>query len=562
MTTPDEQIARRPARVRLFLLGIALLCLVALALQVASQLSAFHVQDDAYMFARYAGNLLEHGRASWNPDGDPTYGTTSVMYLAVVAPLCALWPGQPALAVGLASLITGAAALLLIARLCTRGVGASREERPWLLVFLALVLAGASEDLAAHMTNGMDTMLDIAALAGLFLLWTNHQREPSRLRALGVAVWGGLCYSARPDLALFTVCIPLGVFALSRGEARRGALRILVASIAVIGAQVAAAKCYYGTPFPLGFYVKSLNEEYGEAFTRFYANVPLPQLGNFVRSYWAFLLVIGVDLLFHWRRFVSGGGGLRLGVAVATLSYVLYYLLGVVQVVAFHQRFYYPTLPALCFLAAWSALDLLRDLRAAMERSAWRFSAPSMAPVIAPLLVIGGLWLLRIALPPFVDGVQSVHQEWRGDRMAHFDMLERYRRQSADFWLALDSFSALPDDLVIATTEVGQPAVMNPRKQIIDLVGLNEESFAQYGFSADRLFDVYRPDVIYMPHPHYTNMNRDLRAHPGFQGYEEYTAEALGAGMGLALRRDSKYFAELHRMAEEARARLLADGHL
>ena len=52
------------------------LAVVSLGVWTLSQLSAFHVQDDSYMFIRYADNLLASGRLSWDPDGAPTYGPT------------------------------------------------------------------------------------------------------------------------------------------------------------------------------------------------------------------------------------------------------------------------------------------------------------------------------------------------------------------------------------------------------------------------------------------------------------------------------------------------------
>jgi hypothetical protein len=95
---------------------------------------------------------------------------------------------------------------------------------------------------------------------------------------------------------------------------------------------------------------------------------------------------------------------------------------------------------------------------------------------------------------------------------------------------------------------------MNPDKNIVDLVGLNEAEFAQHGFSTEHLFGTYRPDVFYMPHPHYTAMNAAIRSHPEFiSGYEVFSAEDLDAAMGVALRRDGRYYSQLRKMLDEAR---------
>lgn len=547
MMPADVPPARQPAVLRWFLALAIGACVLAIALNVASQLSAYQVQDDAYIYERYADNILRHGRASWDPVGAPAYGATSHLYLLVVMPLRALLPHSPALAIGLASLVSGIAALIGLAILCTRGVGATASERPWLFLFIAVPLAGASERLAAHMTNGMDTMMGVAALTLLLLLWTEQQRAPTRARAWMIGVWGALCYASRPDLALYALAIPASVAWFSSGSARKLALGALVISAAGIAAELAWANWYYGTPFPLSFYVKSLHSSFGAEFRKVYAGVPLAQLQAYALSYWPLLAVIAVDCAFHFRRFISGGGGLRAGVAVATLLYVSYYLFGVVQVVAFHQRFYYPTLPALCLLASWSAVDLSRELKLDVIGGLLRIPKPALALV--------ALCALRILAPPVLASVDVVRDELSRDHFANFDLLERYRRVSSRFWFALDRFSTLPDDLVIATTEVGHPSAMNPDKNIVDLVGLNEAEFAQHGFSTAHLFGAYRPDVFYMPHPHYTAMNAAIRSQPEFiSGYEVFSAEDLDAAMGVALRRDSRYYAQLRKMLDEARA--------
>src|ERR1700744_1385916 len=46
--------------------------------------------DDAYMFYRYATNLAHGLGISWNPDGVPTYGMTSQLWVFLILPLTEL----------------------------------------------------------------------------------------------------------------------------------------------------------------------------------------------------------------------------------------------------------------------------------------------------------------------------------------------------------------------------------------------------------------------------------------------------------------------------------------
>ena len=49
--------------------------------------------DDAYMFIRYANNLLAGYGHAWNPGGEQTFGSTSLTHLGVVTLLKACFGG-------------------------------------------------------------------------------------------------------------------------------------------------------------------------------------------------------------------------------------------------------------------------------------------------------------------------------------------------------------------------------------------------------------------------------------------------------------------------------------
>ena len=99
---------------------------------------------------------------------------------------------------------------------------------------------------------------------------------------------------------------------------------------------------------------------------------------------------------------------------------------------------------------------------------------------------------------------------------------------------------------MIAATEVGLPGAMNPRKVVIDLAGLHDPDFALHGFSTDRLFGgeigpQRRPDVIYLPHPHYQSMAAPAHPAPGpAQRVSTWQAEELGSVLGVAVARGSR----------------------
>ena len=152
--------------------------------------------------------------------------------------------------------------------------------------------------------------------------------------------------------------------------------------------------------------------------------------------------------------------------------------------------------------------------------------------------ILAGLALLASLAPQTRNAWRSVQQE---TLFQNFTVLDNYRANwPSEYWIRLDAFSQLPDDLVIATTEVGYPGVLNPDKIIVDLAGLNDIEFARNGFSSLTLFSRYQPDLFLLPRSHYAELRRDISGSRTFRlGYEFFQPDP---GLGIALRRDSRHY--------------------
>ena len=131
----------------------------------------------------------------------------------------------------------------------------------------------------------------------------------------------------------------------------------------------------------------------------------------------------------------------------------------------------------------------------------------------------------------------------------HFELARTLRDPRShihDIWFGLPEMSGLSDDLTVAATEVGAIAALNPGRRIIDLSGLNDPWIVRHDFSAAQAVAHYKPDLIYMPHRDYRAMTRELLADPYFYRITSISPDAeLGTRLGLALRRDSPYFARM-----------------
>jgi hypothetical protein len=88
----------------------------------------------------------------------------------------------------------------------------------------------------------------------------------------------------------------------------------------------------------------------------------------------------------------------------------------------------------------------------------------------------------------------------------------------------------------MVATEYGRLGAAGPQVTIVDVVGLHDPEFALQGFSADALF-ARDPDILWMPHPDYTVMIRQILEHPEFvRAYDYYPG---GFAFGIAVRKEA-----------------------
>jgi hypothetical protein len=184
----------------------------------------------------------------------------------------------------------------------------------------------------------------------------------------------------------------------------------------------------------------------------------------------------------------------------------------------------------LCFLAARAAGRLARDLGRDL-------SAP-----LAALAMLTGFWLAPAAANAAQDltGAIADKRTWRFD---HWEFARMNGPQKN--WFRPDAFAALPDDVVIATSEVGLISALAPRKKIIDIAGLNDPAIALSGFSAARLFADGGPDVLFFPHPDYREFIQQMLEAPEITGYDLYPPGALGSLLGVGIKRSSRHYRKM-----------------
>ena len=480
--------------------------------------------DDAYMFYRYAANIAHGLGISWNPDGVPTYGMTSQLWVFFILPLTAL-PLTPGHALQLASWLAGCAALLTMTLAVRRHArSAWLQSVPAAFAAVALPLVG-NPIFAYHLTTGMDTMVTVWANAAVVFGVLEYIKRPSMGLAVRVGILSFVAVLARPDTGLCALGAPclawLGVASqpARAGERRwRDLLGLCVLPAALVGAELMLCKSYFQVPVPLGFYAKSwhsyagfLSSENAVHYAYMAALCAVPFVG-----------VLGATLMRKQAPLVLA---LLLPV-VATIVY----LLTVRQVMGFVGRYYIPLLPFVVIPALLSVDAALVE----RERPARRMVFGVCAAALAYLCM------------------RPVEVSWERQYTAHVVPapipvpMPPVPASAAlpDFggsWYPINPtiarmVASLPAGATVAASEVGYLACLAPRANIIDLVGLNDTRIGTQGFSMDDLL-ARAPDLIWLPHTAYTGLRALMLGDPRL--FARYIVINDVFYYGVAIRRDS-----------------------
>lgn len=507
---------------------LVVICVGVFLLMLVQRLSSLSVWDDAYMFVRYADNLLEYGNLAWNPNGDSTYGLTSLAYLIIVIPLRLIFPTEPALVMILASLISGLLVVLSMVWLLRKLVTDNIHRRVVLIILLLSIIV-SGESITAHLTSGMDTMFAIFVL----IVWMKFLYGSDNYGLIGVL--GGSMFIVRPDL-LFIVMGMIPVLFVKK-TSHSQIMRLIIGIVISVVLQLILTWFYFGNPFPLSFYVKNI-PVYSQQFYGYYTNTSWGFFLEFIRSYPYLIGIIMIGFLTRYRSWQWQDRGLLLG----SIAFCVYHIAFVIPIMGFSQRFFYPTVPILIVLASREFIHRLNNLPISMIETLKNYP---IRILFVPLLLI---FAFINPMPIILTLVQYTQPEKIPTiGIGRFDLQTTYDYLYADNWYGLDELSNLDDDIVIATTEIGLPSAMNLQKTIIDLAGLNQPDFAFNGFSAEWLMaEQNQPDWIYMPFPHYEGMWTSIFEHPIFQeDYEFFTAQLLGTSMDVAIKRDSKFYSTM-----------------
>jgi len=525
--------------------GSSLLGIIAIGIAIFITYGRFSetkptVWDDALMFARYAHNLDETNVWSWNLGEEPVFGMTELAYGALVYANKAQHTGiTPVQLVqntsdqyGIIWVIFGSLFILMAI------LSPKNQIHPALslmVIWLLFIGISAHTHLLHHFSSGMGTTTVLLYVTGYISLaqWAKH--TPWLIAYVVTGFIGGLGFIIRPDVMLFSVCVPIALFIFAKtNKERRYAVIMGIITLITFGIQLLLARTYFGSALPLPFFAKS-GGIYDGYLANQYVSVAIDQLGTFVYSNRYLVILIGIGFIVHPKGFMKRVSGVEWGLLAGLVGYIGYYALFVTQIMPEHQRFYYPTLPIIIWFACIGTLSFTKRLA-------------QLIPLICQLVSVN----IRRGVIVGVMGIVVIGVSgtlYETHQFIYHHQNTYYPPHDAR-WYQLSQFAQV-NNITVATTEVGAVAVANFSWRVIDMAGLNDTSFALDGFSADKLLDEYRPDLLYLPYPDYIQMTQAIVTHPHFLAeYTYFTAGQIRLPMGVAIRNDSPAYAQLIEIAQ------------
>ncbi|HEX2878889.1 MAG TPA: hypothetical protein VHO25_05070 [Polyangiaceae bacterium] len=501
------------------------------------------VWDDALMFVRYALHVTQGLGVAWNPDAIPTWGPTSLAYLLVVTPLQMLMDDATR-AAGAASLVSGLCWVALLIALAFRVFPRSLGGRLLAISIALAVLSDMGNSLAMHLRSGMDTPFALAYLTGYIVLAHQVAHRPEQRRwSWWTGALGGVAPLVRPDLCIYVGVVPVVLALTANVQARRAALQVVGTTIVVAVITWLLAYAYFRTPLPLAFYVKGSGAVDPE-FAQLYARIPQLQLAAYLELIAPLAIGTALVAALQWRA--TFRARLDWGLLIATVIFLLYYRFAVLQVMHYGQRFYFPTLPAFIYLAMSALQRLLDEPPLWFAKLSQHFTDTRLGSAVQRM---GALRLPSLA--PWVALLLATSVEFkRNDRIVKATVLcpvapeQEQQATLRNAWPGINLLAALPNDLAIATTEVGRPGVMSPRRPIIDLSGLNDAQVARGAWSPVQATLAAKADVVYL-HPDYKGMNRGFTENARFGSEYELFQPKGPRFLTVFVRRDSRYHAEI-----------------
>lgn len=501
-----------------------------------------HFFDNAYMFIRYARIWHLGYGAAWNIGEAPVYGNTSQLHFLFVLLLTSFSALTDDMVIKWSSFVPAFLLMLWLPWFCLRhsSLFSSHPVYQKYILWMGIVcpLVYWNSPYSYHFLTGMDT-----SLSALLQLWmidavltyaqqSNNARCSARWLGL-VVVFIYLSYATRPENILACSLFAFGYLYFIVGN-HRDALWMMACLAVLLVIDTLFKYWYFGDVVPMAFYTKSTG--FFDGFAGRFLNHPFFPIFSCLIYSWPFLAV----LVFT----VNKNNLLKMAIFVVPVLLTVTYFFTMLNIMNIQARYEYP------FLFYFLALSVTQ------------LEFVSIAKLRATRLVVSTLVSLAM-LVAFNFGDRHAGDIVRylvarqGDPgLCSSPVLDDpapipspviYTWKDKIFQMT-DVFTRAPAGVKVVTTEHGYFGVKNLQINIIDVAGLHNAYIAHHGFSVDWLY-AQKPDVIWLPHWHYTCLNHRLVYNDEF--IRHYRLFPGLFNLGIALRSDSPYFNILYDLVNQ-----------
>ena len=196
--------------------------------------------DDSYIHVQYARNLAEAGELSFNR-GDPTYGATSPLWVAVLSIVC-LVGGDPLIWCRVLSWLFAVATIALLYRVVLRVTGRRAAG------FAATLIMAVEAWFVRWAAVGMETSFAVFMVLAVSAASFQAMRSCARSALFGLLLF--LAVLSRPE-AMLLVPLALIVFLAPRGRPPLARIVWIAVFALCFGAWLVVIKHHTGTYLPL-----------------------------------------------------------------------------------------------------------------------------------------------------------------------------------------------------------------------------------------------------------------------------------------------------------------------
>jgi hypothetical protein len=497
--------------------------------------------DDSYFFKRIGLNILEHGSAAWNVADGPVYGNTSQSFqLVALVPLLIAADHYIAIIKLLSALsLVGLFAMYVRA---TRTLVADGSPAERALALGVALLAASAPYVLLLVHSGMETCLAFVVIA--INLLAIRRGAATRRDAAAVVASTVLVYLTRPD----AVAISLVSLALYHGlRDRRVPWRILLLCGLALAAVLGLSQLYFGTPFPLAFYLKS------RALTVYTADFVRLDHVYKVRNLLG-LLVMAAPLVYVAAH---GRSAWTAAMLACFALFSVYHYFSTIEVMGSYARFYLPGLVPLalaaieaaprlrqrsrplvailfCALYALGVFCLYRyrliyDVKNQLISRVYGDLYVGYALAAIVLLVGARLRAAAVAalagvpiLIAAVTGLPAPRPRLLSDR----ELLDRHIERPTTLRGIRAVEACIPQPLHLYHTEIGVPGVLFHDSTVTDMAGLMDTQIALHGMDFDARCTRDRPEVIFLPHRNYRSLRDQIARGTCIRDYQRVVRDS------------------------------------